>query len=87
MSEPPLPHGVFARQAFPGAPIEVIWWGDGAVNHFQFVRDEEALRLASDLTRMVHASMQANARAALVDGAVCAEGAGAVVSGQGLGRP
>lgn len=74
------PHGVFARQAAAGAPIEVLWWGSGSVNHLQFVSDDEALRLASDLTRMVHANMQAKARPEIVDGALHPAGEGRLVS-------
>lgn len=83
MSDLSTPSGAYCRHAFPGAPIEVLFWGDGAVNHSKFVNDIQAVALAQQLLQAVLENQQAALRP-VVDGQVRAVGFSELVRGEGL---
>lgn len=70
------PHGVLARHAGPGQPIEIVCWGGAGVRSVQTVSDRWALQLAADLVAMVLSNAQEKARHQVLDREIRSEGPG-----------
>ena len=59
--------GVAPRHGGPGCPIELMWWGDGAVRYTTFISDRRALQIAADLVEMVLVNERARDRASVAN--------------------
>ena len=56
------PRGAHVSHANPGAPIELVLWGDGRVDQVLRLSDMHALFLAHQLLQAVVGNEQAKAR-------------------------